>query len=191
MTRPFGNVNRRSFLAAASLSVAAGAGAAETAVAAAEPIASPKKALRVAAINSIYRLRSHAYHICGRVIHGFTKDGFHHRPELKLVRMYNDQSPKDDLGREYGKKYGVEVCDTVAAALGGPKSLDVDAVLIIIEHGDYPLNDRGQVLYPRFECSNRWSTSFGPAAAACPCLSTNIYRTTIRGRQRWCGRPRK
>lgn len=151
MTGPFSNVNRRSFLAAASLSVAAGAGAAETVVAAAEPSASPKKPLRVAAINSIYRLRSHAYHICGRVIHGFTKDGFHHQPELKLVRMYNDQYPKDDLGREYAKKYGVEVCDTVAAALGGPMSLDVDAVLIIIEHGDYPLNDRGQVLYPRFE----------------------------------------
>lgn len=143
-------VNRRNFLAAASLSMAAGASAAEAA-AAAEVSNSPAKPLRVAAVNSIYRLRSHAYHICGRVIHGYTKDGFHHQPALKLVRMYNDQSPKDDLGREYGKKFGVEVCDTVAATLGGKNALDVDAVLLIIEHGDYPLNERGQVLYPRFE----------------------------------------
>lgn len=144
-------LGRRDFLAAASLSIAAGVSGAGAAVTAADPVVTPKKPLRVAAINSIYRLRSHAYHICGRVIHGYTKDGFHHQPALKLVRMYNDQYPKDDLGREHGKKYGVEVCDTVAAALGGPKSLDVDGVLIIIEHGDYPLSDRGQVLYPRFE----------------------------------------
>ncbi len=150
MTGPVSSVNRRDFLAASALSMAAGGtsalSAAETVV-----VASPQKPLRVAAINSIYRLRSHAYHICGRIIHGFTKDGFHHQPALKLVRMYNDQSPKDDLGREYGKTFNVEVCDTVAATLGGMKSLDVDAVLLIIEHGDYPLNERGQVLYPRFE----------------------------------------
>jgi hypothetical protein len=33
---------------------------------------------------------------------------------------------------------------------GGSK-LAVDAVLIIGEHGDYPRNEKGQVLYPRFE----------------------------------------
>ncbi len=151
MTTPFFPIHRREFLAGASLFVAAGVGNMQTAVAAESAVAIPQKPLRVAAINSIYRLRSHAYHICGRVIHGYTKDGFHHQPALKLVRMYNDQYPKDDLGREYGKKFGVEVSDTVASALGGPKSLDVDAVLLIIEHGDYPLNDFGQVLYPRYE----------------------------------------
>ena len=111
----------------------------------------PKKPLRVAAINSVYRLRSHAYHICGRVIHGFQRDGFHHQPALKLVRMYNDQYPADDLGREYGKRYGVEVCETVEQTLGGASTMDVDAVLLIIEHGDYPVNERGQVQYPRAE----------------------------------------
>lgn len=114
-----------------------------------------RKPLRVAAINSIYRLRSHAYHICGRVIHGFRRNGFHHQPELKLVRMYNDQYPADDLGREYGKRYGVEVCESVEQALGGPSSLDVDAVLLIIEHGEYQVNERGQVKYPRAELFER------------------------------------
>lgn len=118
---------------------------------AATTTATPQKPLRVAAINSVYRLRSHAYHICGRVIHGYTKDGFHHKPALKLVRMMNDQSPKDDLGRAYGQQFGVEICDTVAATLGGKNTLDVDAVLLIIEHGDYPLNEFQQVLYPRYK----------------------------------------
>ncbi|HET6426100.1 MAG TPA: hypothetical protein VFG20_20585 [Planctomycetaceae bacterium] len=145
------SVSRRNFLATGALSVAASTVGSTVAADKTEAVTKPGKPLRVAAINSIYRLRSHAYHICGRVIHGYTKDGFHHQPALKLVRMYNDQYPKDDLGRAYGKQFDVEVCDTVAAALGGPKSLDVDAVLLIIEHGDYPLNELGQVLYPRYE----------------------------------------
>ena len=39
----------------------------------------------------------------------------------------------------------------MAETLGGAKSLDVDGVLLIIEHGDYPVNERGQMLYPRYE----------------------------------------
>ena len=37
-----------------------------------------------------------------------------------------------------------------ALCLGG-KSLAVDAVLLIGEHGDYPTNDLGQRMYPRKE----------------------------------------
>ena len=99
-------IDRRDFLrtsaawgAAASLSSPAA-----RIVAAEEP---EKRLPRVAAINSIYRLRSHAYHIAGRFIYGYTKDGFHHQPPFKLVRMFNDQTPKDDLG--------VEVCDVVVS----------------------------------------------------------------------------
>lgn len=111
----------------------------------------PKSKLpRVAAINSIYRLRSHAYHIAGRFIHGYTINGMHHQPPFQLVRMFDHQQPADDLGPEVCKKQGIELCSSVAQALGGDK-LDVDAVLLIIEHGDYPLNERNQILYPRFE----------------------------------------
>ena len=41
---------------------------------------------------------------------------------------------------------------TIAEALrcGGDK-LAVDAVLMIGEHGDYPRNEKGQILYPRYE----------------------------------------
>ncbi len=106
---------------------------------------------RVAAINSIYRLRSHAYHIAGRLIYGYTREGVQHQPPFKLVRMYNDQAPADDMGPEVCTKHNIELCSTATQALGGPRGLDVDAVLLIIEHGDYPLNERGQILYPRYE----------------------------------------
>jgi len=110
---------------------------------------------RLAAINSVYRLRSHAYHIAGRFIHGYTIDGLPHQPPFRLVRMYNDQQPEDDLGPEVCRRHGIELCDSPEAALGGPAGLDVDGVLLIVEHGDYPVNDRGQVLYPRHELFSR------------------------------------
>ena len=115
------------------------------------PVTAPRAVPRVAGINSIYRFRSHAYHIEGRIIHGYTRNGFHHQPRLNLVRMYNDQYPSDDLSKIDCAQHGVEISKTVAEALGGPKGLDVDAVLLIVEHGDYPLNEFNQILYPRYQ----------------------------------------
>ena len=106
---------------------------------------------RVAAINSVYRLRSHAYHIAGRFIHGYTRNGFHHQPPFDLVRMFNHQHPENDLGPRVCQIHDIELCSSIPEALGEKNGLDVDAVLLIIEHGDYPLNDIGQVLYPRAE----------------------------------------
>jgi hypothetical protein len=111
----------------------------------------PPRKLRVAAVNSIFRLRSHAYHIVGRMVHGFQKDGFHHQPELQVVRMYDDQQPENDLGPGFCERHGIELCRTVAETLGRGGDLDVDAVALIIEHGDYPLNELGQIEYPRYQ----------------------------------------
>lgn len=139
-------LSRRDFLTTSIMSTAG--------LAACDPLMSqdqPRRLPRVAAINSIYRLRSHAYHIAGRFIHGYTINGKHHQPPFQLVRMFNHQQPADDLGPSVCRKHGIELCQSVAEALGGPRSLDVDAVLLIIEHGDYPVNELGQVQYPRFE----------------------------------------
>lgn len=123
---------------------------------------------RVAAINSIYRLRSHAYHIAGRFIHGYVRNGFHHQPPFDLVRMWNHQQPKDDLGPSVCKTHKIELTRTIAEALGANGGLDVDAVLLIIEHGDYPVNDRGQVLYPRYEFFEQIVDVFKKAGRSVP-----------------------
>lgn len=130
--------------------------------------ADPERPLRVAAINSVYWLRSHAYHICGRIIHGYTWNGLHHQPRLKLVRMYNHQQPKNDIGPRTCRQFGIELADGVEAALGGAAGLDVDAVLLIFEHGDYPVNDRDQVLYPRYEMFERIVEVFRKAGRGVP-----------------------
>ncbi len=151
--------SRRDFLGATALSAgallaaqapeAAGAAPQSAPDASAQP-AAPRRPLRVASINSIFRFRSHAYHIDGRIVHGLRRNGFHHQPALQLVRMFNHQSPPDDLSRDFCQQHGVQRAASVAEALGG-QQLDVDAVLLIIEHGDYPINQLGQVLYPRYE----------------------------------------
>jgi hypothetical protein len=63
--------------------------------------------------------------------------------------MYNDQYNANDLSRGLAPKHGFELSKTVADALGGAGGLDVDGVLLIAEHGNYPENDLGQQLYPR------------------------------------------
>lgn len=132
----------------------AAAGGSDTGQEATAPASRPgdrsPRPLRVAAINSVFRFRSHAYHIVGRMVHGLQKDGVHHQPRLQVVRMYNDQQPPDDLGPAFCQRHGIELVATPAAALGGNR-LDVDAVALIIEHGDYPVNAFGQILYPRYK----------------------------------------
>ena len=69
-----------------------------------------------------------------------------------MVAAYVDQMPKNDLSRQRGQEFGFPIHRTIAEALAlGGDRLDVDAVLIIGEHGDYPVNKLGQKQYPRYE----------------------------------------
>lgn len=167
MTGPFASLNRRDFLAASSLGLVSVAMTSAQEQASRATTAVGKKP-RVAAINSIYRLRSHAYHIAGRFIHGYTRNGFHHQPPFELVRMWNHQQPKDDLGPSVCKTHGIELAKSIPEALSGKNGLDVDAVLLIIEHGDYPVNERGQVLYPRAEFFEQIVEVFKKAGRSVP-----------------------
>jgi hypothetical protein len=109
----------------------------------------PKK---IAAIITEYRPNSHADVIVGKYLEGFNQDGRPPYPRSKVVSMFTEQVPKNDMSRDMARKHKVPVYRTVAEALtlGGDK-LAVDGVLLIGEHGDYPMNDKEQKLYPRFE----------------------------------------
>jgi len=107
---------------------------------------------RVAIIASIYRYLSHAQHMGDRFLIGYPLEGKWHKGDMQVVSLYVDQKPEGDQSQERAKEFGFTVYPTIAEALrcGGDK-LAVDAVLIIGEHGNYPKNDLGQVLYPRYE----------------------------------------
>ena len=117
-------------------------------------IGPPRK--KVAAIVTTYYPRSHAYHIVGRFLWGYQFQGRHHRPPFEIASMYCDQIAENDVGQGLARRFDVRRAKTVADALTlGGDSLAVDAVLLIGEHGDYPLNAKGQKLYPRFELFER------------------------------------
>jgi hypothetical protein len=66
--------------------------------------------------------------------------------------MYTAQVPANDLSRGLSEKHGFRIYSTIKDALTlGGDDLAVDAVCFIGEHGNYPYNDRGQHLYPRYE----------------------------------------
>jgi hypothetical protein len=107
---------------------------------------------RIAIVATVYRYLSHAQHIGDRFLVGYPRDGAWHKPDIKVVSLYVDQKPDGDQSAARAKEFDFQVYPTIAEALrcGGSK-LAVDAVLVIGEHGDYPRNDKGQVLYPRYD----------------------------------------
>jgi hypothetical protein len=107
---------------------------------------------RIAVIATVYRYLSHAQHMGDRFLVGYPHNGAWHRPDMKVVSLYVDQKPEGDQSAERAQEFGFKVYPTIAEALrcGGDR-LAVDAVLTIGEHGNYPQNEKGQILYPRYE----------------------------------------
>jgi hypothetical protein len=107
---------------------------------------------RIAVIGSIYRYLSHVQHIADRFLVGYPVRGTWHRPDMKIVSLHVDQKPEGDQSESRAKEFGFTVYPTIAEALRcGSDKLAVDAVMLIAEHGNYPRNAKGQVLYPRYE----------------------------------------
>ena len=124
---------------------------------------------RIAAIITEYRPNSHADVIIGKYLEGYNQDRLPPYPRSKIVSMFTEQVPETDMSRELSKKYNVPIFRTVADALtlGGDK-LEVDGVLLIGEHGDYPFNDKEQKLYPRFEMFLKITDVFRETNTAVP-----------------------
>jgi hypothetical protein len=156
-------ITRREFLGTSSAAVAL-AGLKPQASAAGEA-----RRKRLALIATLWTYQSHAQHIGDRFLVGYPHRGQWHRPEMDVVAAYVDQKPAGDLSAERGRSFGFAVYPTIAAALckGGDK-LAVDAVLIIGEHGNYPHNEKGQILYPRFEFFKQCVAVFERAGRAVP-----------------------
>lgn len=110
----------------------------------------PRK--RLAVVTTVWNYHSHAWHMAERFLAGYPINGKWHRPGLEVVAAYVDQTPENDLSRDRSREFGFPIYPTIAETLRrGGKSLAVDAVLIIGEHGRYPVNDIGQKQYPRYE----------------------------------------
>ena len=141
------HLDRRDFLAAS------GAFAAATTLVAAARSADDDAAnrpLKVAAIFTEFTYRSHAHVILENFLEPYLFNGQLTQPGCEIVSLFGDQFPKNEMGREVAARYGIPIFDSIAEALTlGGDSLTVDAVLSIGEHGSYPVNEKGQMEYPR------------------------------------------
>ncbi|MFN8709531.1 MAG: hypothetical protein ACK526_23490 [Planctomyces sp.] len=147
---------RREFLAGttAAMLTAAGAGSLPSTTAAPLISQAPSgRRLRIAALTTIYHKYSHSEHIIDRFLEGYGWENGHHRPEMDVVSLYVEQVGKNDLSRERASRHPkMKIYPTIAEALTqGGSDLSVDGVLLIGEHGEYPHNEKGQHLYPRYE----------------------------------------
>ena len=107
---------------------------------------------KVAFLGTVVHTHSHAQHFLDRHTLGYTWNGGWQPPRVKVESVFIDQFPENDLARDRIKRYGLNQYPTIeeALTLGGEK-LAVDGVIIIGEHGDYPVNKKGQRRYPRYE----------------------------------------
>lgn len=114
---------------------------------------SERRRPRIAALTTIYHKYSHSQHIIDRFLEGYGWKGGHHHPPMDVVSLYVEQVGENDLSRERARRHpGMRIYPTIGEALTqGGTQLAVDAVLLIGEHGKYPVNAKGQTLYPRYE----------------------------------------
>jgi len=106
--------------------------------------------IKVAAVMTTFTYRSHAHVILENFVQPYLFNGQVTQPGMQVVSMFADQVSPDDMLAGVSKQFKIPVYKTIGEALtlGGDK-LAVDAVLSIGEHGDYPVNAKGQMEYPR------------------------------------------
>ncbi len=164
--------SRRKFLAsAAALTLAGGVAPAEgPALSRTRPgPIGPEGRKPIAVICTVYRPLSHAYHIAGRFILGYARGGELHVPAHYVRSMYVDQTPDNDLSGELQREHGVRIARSVKEALTDERGeLAVDGVLLIAEHGNYPRNDKQQILYPRYKFMEEIVAVFRKAGRSVP-----------------------
>jgi len=124
----------------------------------------------LAAICTTYFKYSHAQHIVDRFLEGYGWNGTHHHPAMDLVSIYIDQIGNNDVSKTRFSEFpSMKLYPSIAEALTlGGRSLAVDGVLLIGEHGRYPRNDKRQTLYPRYEFFQQIVTVFKDSGRSVP-----------------------
>jgi hypothetical protein len=134
---------------------------------------------KVAFLGTEVRTHSHAQHFLDRMTLGYGWNGKWQQPRVDVASVYIDQFPEGDLARGRVKRHNLKLFPSIAEALtlGGSK-LAVDGVVIIAEHGDYPTNEKGQKLYPRYEWFKQVVDVFKASGRSVPVFNDKHLSTT-------------
>ena len=134
---------------------------------------------RIAFLGTDVYQHSHAQHFLDRFSMGYAMHGVWREPEVELASVYLDQFNERDLGRARLTKYGLHQAESIedALTLGGGQ-LAVDGVIIIGEHGNYPKNEKGQKLYPRYDWFRRTCEVFRESGRSVPVFNDKHLSTS-------------
>ncbi len=134
---------------------------------------------KIAFLGTVVRNLSHSQHFLDRFAMGYAWAGQWQKPRVELAGVYIDQFPESDLARLRAGKYGIKLERSVEDALTlGTGTLAVDGVVIIGEHGNYPVNEKGQTLYPRHAWFKRIVKVFEQSGRSVPVFNDKHLSTT-------------
>jgi hypothetical protein len=134
---------------------------------------------KIAFLGTEVRQHSHAQHFLDRHAMGYTWGGRWQAPRFDIASVYVDQCPKGSLAKERIAKYGLTAVPSIVDALTlGTSKLAVDGVVIIAEHGDYPVNEKGQKQYPRYSWFQEVVKVFEQSGQTCPVFNDKHLSTS-------------
>jgi len=117
------------------------------------PAQTSTKRLKLAGVVTAYRKYLHPQHVIDRFIEGYGWGGVYHKPAMDVVSLYVDQHGEGDVFQERADRHhGMKLCASIEEALTlGTGKLAVDGVVVVAEHGVYPLSTNGIMMRPHYE----------------------------------------
>lgn len=108
---------------------------------------------QLAAVVTAYRKYLHPQHVVDRFLDGYGWGGTYHHPQMDVVALYVDQKGEGDVFEDRLDRHpSLKLYPTIAEAVTrGTSKLAVDGVVVVGEHGEYPLSPTGIMMHPHFE----------------------------------------
>ena len=139
---------------------------------------------RIAIIATTYFPDSHADVIATRLIKGYPWQGEDIEPRVEVVSFYLEQEDARDMGVALLDEYKIPRYPTVAEAITcGSAGVNVDAVVIIGEHGEFEYNEFEQKLYPRRRLIDAAIATMIGAGRTVPIFSDKHFSWSFRDAQ--------
>lgn len=124
-----------------------------------------RRVLNVVGLATTYHHNSHADMFLSRMMQGYHLDWTPDYPAMRLGAIYVEQQHPKDIGRGLASQCGVALAGSIEGAMDRARMEGkVDGVFFIAEHGEYPVSNTGQFMYPKREWFGRllkWMESRG------------------------------
>ena len=125
---------------------------------------------QLAAVVTAYRKYLHPQHVVDRFLDGYGWGGTYHHPEMDVVALYVDQRGEGDVFEDRLDRHpSMKLYPTIAEAVTrGTSKLAVDGVVVVGEHGSYPLSPTGIEMHPHFEFFEQITKVFRDSGRSVP-----------------------